>query len=104
LWLFWSNKKVWPDRRIGIGENTTDQRLQELNQFWQHKNHVVDCLVRLYGKAIKDDHIMQIHNFLIKFYDKINLQSLELDLEKYRSTKIHHSQQAEKEGFFKVRS
>ena len=45
------------------------------------------CLIGLYGKEVQDAHILCLHNFFVKFYDKIDMHSLELDLEKYASMK-----------------
>ena len=44
-------------------------------------------IIGLYGKRVQDAHILCLHNFFVKFYDKIDMRSLELDLEKYASMK-----------------
>jgi hypothetical protein len=65
----------------------SEQRLERSNQFWQHKDQTVRCLIALYGKGVPDAHILCLPNFFGKLYDKIDMQSLELDLEKYASMK-----------------
>ena len=45
------------------------------------------CLIGLYGKGVQDTHILCLHDSFVKFYDKIDMQSLELDLEKYATMK-----------------
>lgn len=63
--------------------DTLRERLEALNKFWAYKNHIIRSLIRLYGKGIRDKYILYIHDFFSKYYNKIKLESLSADLEKY---------------------
>jgi hypothetical protein len=59
------------------------ERLEALNKFWLRKNHVIESLISLYCRGVKDEHILYIHNFFSRYYSKIKLDSLVVDLERY---------------------
>jgi len=63
------------------------KRLEELDNFWAHKQHTIKSLVKLYCKGLRDEHILYIHNFFSRFLDKIGLESLVADLEQYANLK-----------------
>jgi hypothetical protein len=59
------------------------ERLEVLDKFWVRKNHVIESLISLYCRGVKDEHILYIHNFFSRYYSKIKLDSLVVDLERY---------------------
>lgn len=63
--------------------DTLTERLEALNNFWLHKNHIIESLIRLYCRGVKDEHIQYIHDFFSRHYSKIKLDSLAVDLERY---------------------
>jgi hypothetical protein len=63
------------------------ERLEALNKFWLHKNHIIESLIGLYCRGVTDEHILYIHNFFSRYYSKIKLDSLAVDLERYADLK-----------------
>ena len=75
------------DRASRIHIKTLRKRLESLHKFSAHKNHAISALISLYCKGVKEDHILYIHNFFSRYSNKINLETLETDLEKYEDIK-----------------
>ena len=67
--------------------DTLTERLEALNNFWLHKNHIIKSLIGLYYRGVRDEHILYIVDFLSRYYNKIKLDSLAVDLERYASLK-----------------
>ena len=67
--------------------NSLTKRLEGLDNFWIHKQRTIRSLIKLQCKGVREGHILYIHNFFLKYSDKIGLESLVDDLEQYANLK-----------------